>query len=111
MENKLLPCPFCGNKAYTRIVRDGVSYKDEGGGTAITYNYRVRCECSVCHSYGKRIRVTGLNLKTAIADAAGAWNTRAGRTCTCGWHGFIDGWGHDAPNYCPNCGGWVMRDE
>ena len=33
---------------------------------------------------------------------------KAGRTCGCGWHGFIDGWGHEPPNFCPRCGGKVM---
>lgn len=31
------------------------------------------------------------------------------RTCECGWHGFVDGWGYDPPNYCPNCGAKVVR--
>ena len=43
-----------------------------------------------------------------ISEAMAAWNTRTERTCECGWHGFIDGWGYDQPNYCPNCGARVV---
>lgn len=86
MENELLPCPFCGGEA--------AIYEEILGG------YIVQChEC--CGQIGIMTK------ERAIA----AWNTRAGRICTCGWHGFIDDWGYDAPNYCPNCGGRAMRDE
>lgn len=88
MENKLLPCPFCGSEPEK-------VYKSNGQTTHI--------ECPNCRAQFPKSTMTN-----RYDDA---WNTRAGRICTCGWHGFIDGWGHDAPNYCPNCGGRVMRDE
>lgn len=89
MGNELLPCPFCGNEA------EILTAESMHGG------YLFGIMCNDCRSRG--------DVYDTEAKVIAAWNTRAGRICTCGWHGFIDGWGHDAPNYCPNCGGRVMR--
>lgn len=97
MENELLPCPFCGGEAELHPSYDMETDSVDGW---FAWCNNKECECAP----ETREHFTE-------SEAIAAWNTRAERICTCGWHGFIDGWGYDAPNYCPNCGGRVMRDE
>lgn len=84
----LLPCPFCGGEAelYCTIP------------THDSFWYCVCRDCGGSTRYGSE------------AGAISAWNTRAERTCECGWRGFVDGWGHEPPNYCPGCGGKVVDE-
>ena len=107
---ELLPCPFCGGKAYTAIGQ----LQNEGHG------YVVFCDsCHVHQSY----------LDRTEAEAIAAWNTRAERTCkpldyTIGsythkamekdeWYcqsAVCSACGEYIPimNYCPNCGAKVV---
>lgn len=104
-------CPFCGGEANT-LERPHV----------IDIRYSVGCNDDECRGF------IGLSwLYKTEAEAIAAWNTRAERTCEmeyedqdyieikverwkcrgCGWSGFVDGFGYDAPNYCPHCGAKV----
>ena len=81
-------CPFCGYSAYYRIVRDRSRESKHHDG----FYYRVRCECSVCHSLGESVkfgpvdkplklkggfqRNTDASSDAAVAAAKEKWNTR-----------------------------------
>ena len=85
---ELMPCPFCGGEAKES--------SPESNGTKF---WRITCQ----HCYA-RIGGTHRGMNQA------AWNTRAERTCECGWRGFVDGWGHEPPNYCQRCGGKAVSE-
>ena len=103
MENKLLPCPFCGsNKLH-------IGYFESGKESEIT--------CLHC---------------CASSPNMERWNTRADRTCKMieehDWNdewepygifcsecdGAVYGWKSDyaypIPKYCPNCGAKVINN-
>ena len=77
MNEKLLPCPFCGGEAFTHIF-----------GNEIAKGYYIACdEC------GANIKAFGYE-----AEAIEAWNRRAERTAKVM---------NDGINYCENCEGYV----
>ena len=90
----LLPCWFCGGKAYLTASSDG---------------YGVECRNELCVK-------TIMQEHSTESEAIAAWNTRAERTChdtgvrypgwTCSECGHVDSC---ALNYCPNCGAKVME--
>lgn len=117
---ELLPCPFCGKHATFRVVRDKnrLMPRNDNGLPKFGYTYKVRCECSYCHSLGKTVRIDivfGHRLKgiksgyykygsmqcvdDAVDKAIAAWNTRAERTCE-----NVDKFASDGFFICGNCG-------
>lgn len=119
----LLPCPFCGGEAITRLA-DRVPFRGMLHSWYVTcMNDRCGCELGF---YGMDENGTCGTYETE-EEAITAWNTRAERTChnllgagvfhcsecdmaTEDWSdiGGEPAYGY---NYCPNCGCRVLEDN
>lgn len=109
---ELLPCPLCGKKVYIGLYDDGRGYwwmvhggmhHDECHCRLFVESCKFELEDDMKVDYDEH----AMGVRGWLAKR---WNTRAERTCECGWRGFVDGWGHEPPNYCPRCGGKVVGE-
>lgn len=74
MENKLLPCPFCGNSHD----EDGSDLEFDYNGSGPPPQYSVRCDwCGATGSFGSGSERD--DHKGAREDAIKAWNTRTNK--------------------------------
>lgn len=97
---ELLPCPWCG----VDMKLHAINYPWADGDPGWNIWHEDMGEA------GKRKCPMEMGCYDTKEEAIAAWNTRAERTCECGWRGFVDGWGYEQPSYCPNCGGKVVSE-
>lgn len=118
----LLPCPFCGGRAWL-----------QWWGYAVGHGMEARVVCGECHVSTSRVYQSGrttylptgedITRALVLEKAIGTWNRRSERTCrdlceapqsfecgACGWFDTdVDGFPLEYL-YCPNCGARVVCD-